>query len=196
MRDCGKGITLLELLVVMLALMVVMSMGFQILFTSGKSAHRGLSLASQGERLRLLEKMIYRDLSSRYAPLSSETLLIGNTSASSSTQMLLRTEILDQPSDDHVELYELTYTLEETREGSNTWAVVRTLDPDLEPGRGPEADARSVFQLRVTESLTWEATPENVAGGPSLAWLTISLQDSQFKGFLTQRKVFLAGYTP
>jgi hypothetical protein len=180
----------------MLALMVVMSMGFQILLTSGKSAHRGLSLTSQGERLRLLQKMIHLDLGSRYAPPASENLLIGGTSESSSTQMLLRTEILDQPSDEHVDLCELTYTLEETSEGSGAWAVMRTLDPDLEPGRGPEADARAVFQLRVTESLIWTATPESVGGGPSLAWLTISLQDSEFKGFLSQCKVLLAGYTP
>jgi hypothetical protein len=186
----------LELLVVMLALMVVMSMGFQILLTSGKSAARGLSLTSQGERLRLLQKMMDRDLGSRYAPPSSESLVIGNTSAPPSTQVLLRVEILNQPLDRHVELRELTYTLEETGEGSDVWAVVRTLDPDLEPGRGPESDARTVFQLRAAESLTWEATSENVDGGSSRSWLTISLQDSQFKGFLSQCKVLLAGYAP
>lgn len=196
MRNSGRGLTLLELLVVMLALMVVMSMGFQILLTSGKSAARGLSLTSQSERLRLLQKMIDRDLGSRYSPPSSANLLVSSVTGPPATQTLLRTEILDQPSDPHVELCELTYTLEETALGGGTWAVVRTLDPDLEPGRGPEADARAVFQLRVTESLTWSATSESLGGGPSQMWLNIVLQDSQFKGFLTQRKVLLTGYAP
>ena len=196
MRRSCSGLTLLELTVVMLALMVVMAMGFQILATSGDSVARGLSLTNRGERLRILQKTMDRDLNSCYLQNGSADLLIGSPSQSSPNKTLLRAQILSQSMEDRVDLAEVIYTLEELADGSGWKALVRTLDPDLEPGKGPEADSREIFNLAITETLVWEATPESASGEVDRVWLKVTLLDERFKEFVSERQILLTGYAP
>jgi len=141
----NRGITLVELLVVMLSLMVVMAMGFEIMNENVRAVSRGLSQNACSDRLRLLEKQLNLDLSSRHGVPKYATLEIGSATPVSATRTLLHTRILEQTEKDQVRILELTYTLEEVQGKSGRYALVRTIDPDLAPGKSPQAESKAVF---------------------------------------------------
>lgn len=190
------GMTLVELLVVTLSLMVISAFGLQILSESGKAVSRGLSIAMRGDRLRHLQRLLDRDLSSRYGGPSRSPAEIGSATPEEGVRTLLRTEALIQGLEDQVELNEVVYTLEDYPEGSGRSALVRTTDPDPSPGKSARADSRPVFHLGAGEKLTWERATEGRAGGGSLTFLKLTLEDRRFKAWLSERSILLEGATP
>lgn len=184
-----RGMTIIELMAVMLSALVVGAMGFHLMFTSGKSVHQRLSVLSRGERLRLLQTALSHDLAGRFPAFQAGGVEITPPNLESATQTLLRAQVLVQGETSTADLRELLYTLEETSPGGGQRAVVRSLDPDLAPGRGPQSSVQNLFALEYKEDLVWAATPVVEATGPTLLRLVLTLTDERYERRPVSREV-------
>jgi hypothetical protein len=196
MKMSERGMTLLELTSVMLSSLIVGAMAFHIMFDTSKAAHRGMSAASRGDRLRLLARSLDMDLAGRYPNAVSSPLAIGSASATSATQTLIRTEVLEQLETSDVQLTELVYSLESDPADPRIKALWRVLDPDLSPGRGPNAKAERLINLEFTESLVWSATPEQGSAPVPGFHLGLTLNDRRYRDRPVSREMNLVGRLP
>ncbi len=189
----NRGLSLIELLVVMLSLAIVGSMAFQLLWQSNTSVHRNLSESSKADRLRILQKSMTQDLSSSYPNLLAAGAQVASSSAEGGGKAILRTRILDAQLGEDPILYEVEYALQEYPEQSGRMAVVRTLDPDLSEERGDGAQTKRIFTLDVEETLDWSVEATDWRGSTSPSVLKFTLTNHQFEDYRTQREILVHG---
>jgi len=192
MRD-EKGLSLMELLVVMLSLVLVASMAFQILWESNNTVYRNLSQSSSADRLRILQKTMNQDLASSYPNPLDAKVRIDSTTGEDSGNTILTTNIIEAGAGAEPVLYEVTYSLEEYPEGSGRTAVVRIADPDLSPDRGEEAKVKPVFTLDVEETFDWSVETTDWRGTTSPSKLKLSLTNRRYKDFGTRYEILVHG---
>ncbi|MCG3196619.1 MAG: prepilin-type N-terminal cleavage/methylation domain-containing protein [Candidatus Omnitrophica bacterium] len=191
-----RGMTLIELMAVMLSALLVGAMGFHLMFTSTKSVHQRMSVLSRGERLRLLQTAVSRDLAGRFPAYQPGGVSIASPNPESASQTLLRANVLVQGEEPNVDLREVIYTVEEPSPGSGQRAVIRSLDPDLAPGRSSQASLQNLFTLEFKENLVWSATPVAEATGPTLQRLVVTLTDERFKDRPVSRELRIVEKKP
>ena len=190
--DHRRGLTVLELLTVLLSMTIVGGMAFHLLVSTTKASQRNLSGASRADRLGILLGSIHKDLGGRYPNASSAPITIGNP-GSDDPKLLLRTEILKQSDKPQVELVELLYRVENYPKENGRPALLRTVDPNLEIGAGPESSSHPLFLFEQGESLIWEATPETVAMGPPSIHLRLHFENENHEGWPVIRDTLIVG---
>jgi hypothetical protein len=187
-----KGLSLVELLVVLLSLMVVMAMGFDLLRTSGHSVSIGLSQSTKAERLRFLQRRLVQDLQSRLPGPANSAVDIESASPVAEGTTLLRTQILQQKEEAGVDLFEVVYKLEQDPPGSGHIAVTRTVDASPTEGLGDMTRVDRLFNLTTTETLSWQAV---TGPGENQTSIEIQLIDNRFGGYVTSRRILVPGGT-
>lgn len=193
MRRAAAGMSLIEVLVVLLSLTIVGSMAFQMLWENNVAVSRNLSQSSKADRLRILQKTLDQDLSSLYPNALEAGVRIDSGTGEAGERELLSGRLIESDGAQNLDVYEFAYTLEEYPEGAGRMALVRSLDPDLSPGRSPEADVRPVFSLEVDETLDWEVENTEWRGATSPSRLNLTLTNSRFKDFGTRREILIHG---
>lgn len=193
MNRASAGMSLIEVLVVLLSLTIVGSMAFQMLWENNVAVSRNLSQSSKADRLRILQKTLDQDLSSLYPNALAAGVRIDSGTGEAGERELLSGRLIESDGAQSLNVYEFAYILEEYPEGAGRMALVRSLDPDLSPGRSPEADLRPVFTLEVDETLDWEVENTDWRGATSPSRLNLTLTNSRFKDFGTRREILIHG---
>ncbi|MCA9415615.1 MAG: type II secretion system protein [Candidatus Omnitrophica bacterium] len=193
MKGTNRGISLIELLVVILSLAIVGSMAFQFLWESNTRVARNLSQAAKADRLRLLQKSVDQDLSSVYPNPLEAGVLVGSSTDQETGRTMIETRILESDPNAEPALYQVKYRLQEYPEGSGRTALVRALDPDLAEGDSEETKVKPVFTLDVQESLDWKVETTDWRGATSPSKLQLTLTNSRFKDFQSRREILLHG---
>jgi prepilin-type N-terminal cleavage/methylation domain-containing protein len=196
MKTSDRGMTLIEVMVVLVTGLVVGAMAFHLMLSSSKGAHRGISISSREDRLRLLVRSLDSDLACRCPTPRTAKLEVGSPAPDSATQTLLRTEVLYQTDKDTVEVRELTYELADESPGHEIRSLRRILDPYLEPGASAAAETQTLLWFGRGEQLTWSATPETLAPGVAGIRLGVELLDEQFKDRPVSSEIHLVGGAP
>lgn len=180
-----RGITLIELLAVMFSTLVVGAFAFHMMLETTDAVHKGMSVSSRADRLRLLQRAMDHDLGARYPNATSAPLEIGPATPTVPGRTLIRTQILVPAIDGEITLQELTYNVVPSASDVVFLEVNRTLDPDTAAGIGPDAKKQSLFYLGRTENLVWDRTGEN--------YLSLRFEDSRFPDRPVPRQLLLQG---
>ena len=192
MRLRTRGISLIELLVVMLSLMLVSSMAFQFLWESNTVVTRNLSQSSKADRLRILQKSMTQDLDSAYPNPLKAGVRIQTASGEGAGRMILETQIVETRPGEEPHLSQVRYSLTEYPENSGRLAVIRTSKPELEKGDA-DTDTRRLFSLEVEETFDWSVESTDWRGATSPSVLKLNLTNKRFKDFKTQRQILVHG---
>lgn len=187
------GISLLELLVTMVSMLLVASMAFHLLLSSNRSASQHLSMTSRGDRLRLLETLLERDLASRFPSPLTAPLQIGNVTGTPFTTDLIAADVLLQGDTDTVSFAHVSYHLRPEQEGGEAWDLVRTAEP-LAGTEAVGAGTQSVlFQVEPSEQLLLSATPEIITPTQSRTKLVWQFLDERYQDRPVTREMAVVG---
>lgn len=174
---------------VTISVFLVGGMGLHLLLTNGSRTNRQLAQTTGMDQLRLLGASLEKDLGSRFPDAQTANLEIDSVSQGT----WLRTTILRQIEGPEVGVAELTYELEPGETPGFGRRVVRVVDPDLAPGRGPQAEVRPLFQLGRSEDLIVSATALDGLEGFTATALTLTLRHQQFASWPAMREFLILG---
>jgi hypothetical protein len=188
-----RGLSLLELLVSMFTVLIVASMAFHLLISSSRSVSQQLSMASRGDRLRLLQTLLERDMAARFPNPMAAPIEIGETTGSPTSRDLIASDVLLQPDTDSVDLGHVTYQLQTGISGGEEWDLVRTVEPLSVPEGIPAGTQTILFRLEPDEHLLLSATREVDTPTQTRTRLVWRFLDQRYHDHPVTREIVLVG---
>lgn len=188
-----RGFSLLEILVSMLTTLIVASMAFHLLLSSSRSVNQQLSMASRGDRLRLLQTLLERDMAARFPNPMAASIEIGEVTGSPTGRVLIASDVLLQPDTDSVGLGHVTYQLQTGISGGEEWDLVRTVEPLSEPEGIPAGTQTILFRLEPDEHLLLSATREVETSTQTRTRLVWRFLDQRYHDHPVTREIVLVG---
>ncbi len=187
------GLSLLELLASMFSMLIVASMAFHLLLTSNRSVNQHLSMASRGDRLRLLQTLLERELAARFPdPLSASTT-IGSITGPPVETSLIAADVLLQGDTDTVDLGHVTYQIQYGLSGEEKWDLVRRVEP-FTGSEGVTTGTQTIlFSIEPAEFLTLSATREITSPTRTHTRLIWRFLDERYRDHPVTREMVLAG---
>jgi len=190
-----RGLSLLELLASMLSLLIVASMAFHLLLSSNRSVSQHLSMVSRGDRLRLLQTLVERDMASRFPNPIMASTEIGSITGPPVEKNLVTADILLQGDTQTVDLGHVTYQLQYGLSGNQEWNLVRKVEP-LAGSEGVTAGTQTIlFGLEPTELLLLSATREVSSPTQIHTWMEWKFLDQRYPDHPILREMLLVGGT-
>ncbi len=192
-RHPCSGLSLLELLVSMLSMLIVGSMAFHLLLSSSRSVNQQLSMASRGDRLRLLQTLLERDMAARFPNPMTAPLTIKSVTGPPTGMDLLSSDVLLQDDTDTVSLGHVTYRIQNDLSGRGEWNLIRIVEP-LAGSEAVSAGTQTIlFELEPAEELLLSATREISTPTQSHTRLVWKYLDQRYHDFPIMREMVLVG---